>query len=487
MKTKKSIKAAAKQVYSRSEVLPSADIIVQVPNKNGKCITTTQRYSVVNDCLIWDLIFSRFTLNTDVIMGRGTTICHIPGNVNFRRVCWKFKQQYLTANRHDKQSIALQVLDEISCLDPPGRVLEIVDGGKYVIAEHERAVEKACQQLREKKAKKPEGMSDVKRSSPNRPASRRLPVQQDDKVRRSDSVKRKTSKREQNDDDLDNKEAKPMIVKSKAAKKVIKKKKALKNRKLPPTKENPKKASKTMLKPSLIHRRSLRLAISKSIQEHRHTPANDTDTREETVDCTTDTSEVMTPVTKPPASTKKTLSTKKALDLINDSPIPKKKSPIKGILPVTSDISSSTITDTEIPPAPPEAVLALPPLTFKTSTCSMPDFLRGYSNMSFRPGSIAYTALQQYDSSAFETGLAGITEPPPLAAFSSGFSFSSMSALKVDATNNTARASSRGNLVGDETVAAPVAKVTTLQPFNSLFIEDMPTHNGSVNPDVFLK
>ena len=93
-------------------------------------------------------------------MGRGNKVGKCPGNLNFRRVCWKHKARYLKSYKEEKSRIASEVLDEIQKLDPPGRFLEM-HGNFYVVVHPARALEKTCQLLREKKVKKPEGMESL--------------------------------------------------------------------------------------------------------------------------------------------------------------------------------------------------------------------------------------------------------------------------------------------------------------------------------------
>jgi hypothetical protein len=93
--------------------------------------------------------------DTDVLLGRGNGIANYPGNLMFRQTVCAHRQLYENAYRSEKQSVAKQVIDSISSLDPPGRFIELTKGGKYVLVPIEKVLEKTCQALREKKFKPP--------------------------------------------------------------------------------------------------------------------------------------------------------------------------------------------------------------------------------------------------------------------------------------------------------------------------------------------
>lgn len=101
----------------------------------------------------------------DVLLGRGNGCASWSGNVHFRQVVWKHRQEYKEASRFVKTSIAEKVYDDISSLDPPGRFLKKDDEtGYYYEITEETAIEKVCQALREKGMKEPktyETKSDV--------------------------------------------------------------------------------------------------------------------------------------------------------------------------------------------------------------------------------------------------------------------------------------------------------------------------------------
>lgn len=114
---------------------------------------------------------------SDVILGRGNNIGKLPGNVNFRRVCWKFKPVYLRSYREEKQPIAEKVIETIARLSPPGRFLEQAeDEDHYVLVDRKKAIEKVCQLLREKKVTKPKGMDPLPKSQLGQDAPSRRSV-----------------------------------------------------------------------------------------------------------------------------------------------------------------------------------------------------------------------------------------------------------------------------------------------------------------------
>ena len=117
--------------------------------------------------------------------------------MNFRRIVWDHRKIYARSKNEHKMSIAKSILHQISALDPPGRVLEVVpaenlpsnqDGNNgtktmddksqedepktlgsesptlYRTVPNARAIEKTCQALRERKAIRPLGYESYKKS-----------------------------------------------------------------------------------------------------------------------------------------------------------------------------------------------------------------------------------------------------------------------------------------------------------------------------------
>ena len=151
---------------------------------------------------------------SDVVFGRGSTIGKYLGNHNFRRICWEYKPFYLKAYRHEKQRVASQVIETIMNLDPPGRFIEQVAGEEiFESVTYERALEKTCQYLREKKCKKPDGTKPRAQELVNtcqaKPRSS-IPVQ----PRPPRKVQSKGIAYKDDGSDVDDEEKKPMPVKS---------------------------------------------------------------------------------------------------------------------------------------------------------------------------------------------------------------------------------------------------------------------------------
>jgi hypothetical protein len=96
-----------------------------------------------------------FPLNSsDVILGRGHAISFRAGNVAFRHIVWSLRVEYQMARRKGKQAIGRRVVGEIHELG--GRFLELdTETGHYHQATDTKALEKACQALREKKMEMP--------------------------------------------------------------------------------------------------------------------------------------------------------------------------------------------------------------------------------------------------------------------------------------------------------------------------------------------
>jgi hypothetical protein len=88
----------------------------------------------------------------DVVLGKGNGINSLPGNLRFRRIIWKYKPIYAGTPRSLKGTVAELVINEIACLDPPGRFLEPQSAHRcFRQVTRKRAIEKTCQALREKK------------------------------------------------------------------------------------------------------------------------------------------------------------------------------------------------------------------------------------------------------------------------------------------------------------------------------------------------
>ncbi|GKY96908.1 hypothetical protein MPSEU_000649700 [Mayamaea pseudoterrestris] len=93
---------------------------------------------------------------TDVICGRGSGVTCWKGNIEFRYLCYKVKPLYVMADRTAKTAIALDLINEMATLNPPGRFVELIEGTEIddkrcLLVPQEQAIEKTCQALREKK------------------------------------------------------------------------------------------------------------------------------------------------------------------------------------------------------------------------------------------------------------------------------------------------------------------------------------------------
>mmetsp|Transcript_10434 Transcript_10434/g.14646 ORF Transcript_10434/g.14646 Transcript_10434/m.14646 type:complete len:288 (+) Transcript_10434:353-1216(+) len=84
----------------------------------------------------------------DVLFGRGNGVANHCGNRRFRDLIKAYRPLYLDAPRHSRSLIATNVVAAIQSSDPPGRFLEDIGEGRYRIASHSKALEKAMQALR---------------------------------------------------------------------------------------------------------------------------------------------------------------------------------------------------------------------------------------------------------------------------------------------------------------------------------------------------
>ena len=73
-----------------------------------------------------DVIFGHN--ENDVLLGRGATTNSHPGNVNFRNMCAAAKPNFVVAANSEKRQIAIETVQHVMALDPPGRFLERVEG-----------------------------------------------------------------------------------------------------------------------------------------------------------------------------------------------------------------------------------------------------------------------------------------------------------------------------------------------------------------------
>jgi len=87
----------------------------------------------------------------DVVLGRGNGTAALAGNIRFRSFVWESKEAYNQASRYEKSPVAYLVMNRVKALDPPGQFLEMCCDGTFIVAPFEKAFEKTCQALREKK------------------------------------------------------------------------------------------------------------------------------------------------------------------------------------------------------------------------------------------------------------------------------------------------------------------------------------------------
>ena len=64
----------------------------------------------------------------DVLLGRGATTNIHPGNISLRNMCAAAKPTFSKATNAEKRQIAINIVQHIMAMDPPGRFLERVDG-----------------------------------------------------------------------------------------------------------------------------------------------------------------------------------------------------------------------------------------------------------------------------------------------------------------------------------------------------------------------
>ena len=92
-----------------------------------------------------------------VLMGRGKRISEWPGNIYFRQIINKYRDEYNSSSRKNKVVVAKSVLDAIHAIG--GRFLQQSRGDKWEEVDLDRAIEKACQALREKEKSRPPEIS----------------------------------------------------------------------------------------------------------------------------------------------------------------------------------------------------------------------------------------------------------------------------------------------------------------------------------------
>jgi hypothetical protein len=86
----------------------------------------------------------------DVLLGRGKRVSEWPGNIHFRQVVNRYREEYATAERANKVKIAAAVIAAVQNVG--GRYLRegtCAATGKraWYVVSHDRAVEKTCMLL----------------------------------------------------------------------------------------------------------------------------------------------------------------------------------------------------------------------------------------------------------------------------------------------------------------------------------------------------
>ena len=139
------------------EIVPTEPRILSMDNNSNDDIDE------VLDELDTTVAPSRCTEH-DVILGRGRAINNWPGNIYFRKLALKYRDEYSKSNRYQKVEVALQLMDEIAAMG--GRFVRVDNfswnynnnndydnGGSgfdcYEVDEA-RAIEKTCQALRDR-------------------------------------------------------------------------------------------------------------------------------------------------------------------------------------------------------------------------------------------------------------------------------------------------------------------------------------------------
>ena len=118
------------------------------PASGGASVASTR--SNASSAVPDDAVSTRCT-EKDVIFGRGKRVSVWPGNVHFRQVVNRYREEYSTAERSAKVQIATMVMEAIHSVG--GRFLKEIPAGHFgpgsksgwYVVERDRAVEKTCQ------------------------------------------------------------------------------------------------------------------------------------------------------------------------------------------------------------------------------------------------------------------------------------------------------------------------------------------------------
>lgn len=89
--------------------------------------------------------------DNDVAFGKGRGSLNLPGNQQFRRLCWSLRDEYSMAAPEQKRCVAVMVYSTILEMNPPGRFVQPSTDGEWEEVDETKALEKILQALREKK------------------------------------------------------------------------------------------------------------------------------------------------------------------------------------------------------------------------------------------------------------------------------------------------------------------------------------------------
>ena len=147
--TKKAVATKAKPVEKPAAIAETptpfkAKLLSVSPPKRGKNKPRVPVYSTTSTYRVKE------PTENDVIFGRGNGVaCHV-GNVKFRSYIWDARERYAEADRNDKNLVAESVCEMVTA--GGGKFLVKEPNGEYWVEANERkALEKACQALREQK------------------------------------------------------------------------------------------------------------------------------------------------------------------------------------------------------------------------------------------------------------------------------------------------------------------------------------------------
>ena len=97
----------------------------KVFNFNNKMIKSSKQQTPTNMLQPNDGDPIEHPSDNDVLSGRGGRINNHSGNIHFRKLVTEEKAKYISLNKKmDKKYIAIDIVDQIRKLEPPGRFLK---------------------------------------------------------------------------------------------------------------------------------------------------------------------------------------------------------------------------------------------------------------------------------------------------------------------------------------------------------------------------